>query len=79
MEKEVSFLDVETWGTLAQKCNEQARKGRSVRVVGRIRQDRWNDQEGKARSKIVVVAEHVEFRPMQAHEVNKNGEPEMER
>jgi single-strand DNA-binding protein len=32
-------------------------------VVGRLKQSRWNDADGKPRSKITIVAEHVEFRP----------------
>jgi single-strand DNA-binding protein len=34
-----------------------------VRVVGRLKQDRWEDQEGKTRAKVHIVAEHVEFKP----------------
>jgi single-strand DNA-binding protein len=34
-----------------------------VRVVGRLKQDRWNGSDGKPRSRIAIVAEHVEFRP----------------
>jgi single-strand DNA-binding protein len=63
MEKEVSFFDVETWAKLAEHCYNQGRKGRGVRVVGRLKQDRWNSVDGKAHSKIAIVAEHVEFRP----------------
>ncbi|MCL2214035.1 MAG: single-stranded DNA-binding protein [Treponema sp.] len=62
-EKEVSFFDVETWARLAEACYEKGRKGRGVRVVGRLKQDRWNDADGKPRSRITIVAEHVEFRP----------------
>jgi single-strand DNA-binding protein len=63
MEKEVSFFDVETWAHLAENCSNLGRKGRGVRVVGRLKQERWNDNEGKPRSKVKIVAEHVEFRP----------------
>jgi len=62
-EKEVSFFDVETWAKLAEVCYTKGKKGRGVRVVGRLRQSRWNDTDGKARSRITIVAEHVEFRP----------------
>jgi single-strand DNA-binding protein len=34
-----------------------------VRVVGRLKQDRWTGPEGQARSKVQIVAEHVEFKP----------------
>jgi single-strand DNA-binding protein len=63
LEKEVSFFDVETWAKLAENCGNLGRKGRGVRVVGRLKQERWNDGDGKPRSKIKIVAEHVEFRP----------------
>jgi len=63
MEKEVSFFDVESWGKLAESVNNLGRKGRGVRVVGRLKQERWQNSEGKAMSRIVIVAEHVEFRP----------------
>jgi single-strand DNA-binding protein len=63
IEKEVSFVDIESWGKLAESCYNHGRKGRSVRVVGRIRQDRWTGADGKPHARFVIVAEHVEFRP----------------
>jgi single-strand DNA-binding protein len=62
-EKEVSFFEVETWARLAEACYAKAKKGRGVRVVGRLKQDRWNGPDGKLCSKVSIVAEHVEFRP----------------
>jgi single-strand DNA-binding protein len=63
MQKEVSYFDVSTWARLAEVCGEYLKKGRGVRVVGRLRQDKWTDPEGKPRSRIEIVAEHVEFKP----------------
>ena len=63
MEKEVSFFDVESWGKLAENVNNLGRKGRGVRVVGRLKQERWQNSEGRAMARVVIVAEHVEFRP----------------
>ncbi len=62
-EKEVSFFDVETWSRLAENCGNLGHKGRGVRVVGRLKQDRWTGTDGKQHSKIKIIAEHVEFRP----------------
>lgn len=62
-QKEVSFFDVEAWSRLAERCGEYLSKGRGVRVVGRLKQDRWTDKEGNNRNKVKIVAEHVEFRP----------------
>jgi single-strand DNA-binding protein len=63
MEKEVSFFNIEAWSRLAESAANLGRKGRGVRVVGRLRQDRWNDTGGKPQSRVVIVAEHLEFRP----------------
>lgn len=54
-EKEVSFFEVETWSKLAQTCGEVLRKGRGVRVVGRLKQDRWEDADGKHQARIKIV------------------------
>jgi len=61
-EKETGYLDVETWGKLAEACGSRGQKGISVRVVGRLKQDRWTNAAGENRSRVVIVAEHVEFR-----------------
>ena len=62
-QEEVGYFDVETWGRLAETCGEYLTKGRGVRVVGRLKQERWEDAEGKYHSRIRIVGEHVEFRP----------------
>ena len=38
-EKEVSFFDVEAWARLGIACTENLKKGRGVRVVGRLNID----------------------------------------
>ncbi len=59
--EEVSFFDVASFGRTAEVCSRYATVGRHVRVVGRIKQDRWKNQEGKAQSKVSIIAEHVEL------------------
>jgi len=54
-EKEVSYFDVETWSRLAQNCGEMLKKGRGVRVVGRLKQDRWEDPNGKTQARVKIV------------------------
>lgn len=61
--EEVSFFDVEAYGKMAEICDKNVTRGRGARVVGRLKQDRWKDSDGKNKSKIYVVAEHVEFKP----------------
>jgi single-strand DNA-binding protein len=72
LQKEVSFFDVSTWTRLAEVCGEYLKKGRGVRVVGRLKQDRWTDTDGKPHSRVLIVAEHVEFKP----QLRKEGEGE---
>ncbi|GHU97954.1 single-stranded DNA-binding protein [Spirochaetia bacterium] len=79
MEKETSFFDVETWAKLAETCEQLGHKGRGVRVVGRLKQDRWNDGEGKARSRVTIVAQHIEFRPEMKREEQSDEGVEEER
>ena len=73
-EKEVSFFEVESWSKLAEACYTKGRKGRGVRVVGRLKEDRWNGTDGKPHSRITIVAEHVEFRPEFKKETKSSGE-----
>ncbi|WP_010254147.1 single-stranded DNA-binding protein [Treponema primitia] len=63
IENEVSFFDVESWSKLAESCYNLGHKGRGVKVVGRLKQDRWAGPDGKQRSRVSIVAEHIEFRP----------------
>ena len=65
---EASFFDVEAYGNMAEYCGEKAKKGRGVRVVGRLKQDTWKDSNGKSTSKVYVVAEHIEYKPVKKAE-----------
>jgi single-strand DNA-binding protein len=71
LEKEVSFFDVEAWGTLAESCNAMGKKGRGVRLAGRLKQERW-DKDGDRRSKVVIVVERAEWKPEKKGEI-RNG------
>ncbi len=62
-EKGVSYFEIQTWAKLAEICAEYLKKGRSVRIVGRLKQDRWKGNDGKSKSKIYIIADHVEFKP----------------
>lgn len=65
--EEVSFFDVEAYGKMAEICEKNTLKGRGIRVVGRLKQNRWKDNDGKNQSRIVVVAEHCEYKPKAAN------------
>ena len=60
--EETLFVDVDVWGAQAENCSKYLSKGRKVGVTGRLKQDHWEDKEtGQKRSKILVVADSVQF------------------
>ncbi len=60
--EEVSNFKVGCYGAMARSLAPQLTKDKEVRVVGRLKQHKWTDKDGKKWSEIVVVAEHVEIR-----------------
>lgn len=64
LENEVSYFDIITYGKMAVICSTDCEKGRGIRVVGRLRQEKWTDDNGGKHSKVVIVAEHIEFKPL---------------
>ena len=64
--EEVSFVETAAPDKLGEVCAEHLTKGRGIRVVGRLKQERFDDADGNAREKFLIVAEHVEFKPQRA-------------
>ena len=63
--EKVSYFDIEAYGILGEYVSMYGKKGRTVRIVGRIKQSRWKDGDGKNCSRVFVIAEHIEFKPME--------------
>ena len=62
VQKDAAFFDVEAWGAnFSSRVVKMAKKGRGLRVVGRLKQDRWKGEDGKNFSKIYIIAEHIDF------------------
>ena len=59
--EETTFVDVTVWSKLAELCGEHLTKGGKVAIVGRLKLDTWETKDGQKRSKLVVVANDVEF------------------
>lgn len=62
IQEETTFVDIEVWGQTAENCGKYLKKGDSVLVDGRLKQDKW-EKDGQARSKMKVVAFAVQFMP----------------
>jgi single-strand DNA-binding protein len=67
MKKKLFTFEVQTRGRLAETCKEYLRKGRGVRIVGRLEEVRWLEDLGEGEmaehDEVFIVAEHVEFKP----------------
>lgn len=57
-EDRASFVDCSAFGNYARSVSRSMDKGTLVAIQGRLRQDRWQAQDG-TRSKLKVVAEQI--------------------
>lgn len=56
---DVAYVDVEAWDTGAVKLGE-AKKGEKLMVKGSLKQQTWENQEGKKMSKLIIRADEFE-------------------
>ena len=56
---ETSQFKVVAFGRM---CKIPLKEGSGVRVVGRLKQNKWTDSEGASHSEVQIVAEHIEIR-----------------
>jgi len=68
MVRDTDYFSIEARGKLAETCSKYGRKGRGVRIVGRLKQDRLNGNDENNQSIFFIIAEHIEFRPQQEKE-----------
>ncbi len=59
---EATFMQVQAWGDLADKCLANLKKGMSVRVVGRMRLSKWLNKDNEERKNLEILAQHIEYR-----------------
>ena len=57
--EEKSQFKVVVYGSM---CNLSLKDGVGIRLVGRLKQNKWTDSEGVSHSEVQIVAEHIEFR-----------------
>ena len=69
----VSFFQVEVWGqNFATKIAPMLKKGSSLRVTGKLRQDTWIGQDGVKHEKIFIRASGIDFVNYQRANSNNN-------
>ena len=57
--EEKSQLKVVVYGGM---CNIPVKEGSGIRLVGRIKQNKWTDGDGVSHSEVQIVAEHIEIK-----------------
>ncbi len=82
-QKDTCFVNIVVWRQMAEVCNQYLQKGRQVFVEGRLQSRSWQNNEGKNRSVLEVVASRVQFMPQgtprqEAQEVDLGRQPEEE-
>ena len=60
-EDEPNFFDIVVWGRQGESLHQYLVKGKMVGVDGELRQDRWQQQDGQNRSKVVIVANYLQL------------------
>jgi single-strand DNA-binding protein len=56
-----SFFDVTAWDKKAETVTKFFHKGKQILIIGRLKQDRWQTQDGQNRSKVGIVLEQFFF------------------
>lgn len=59
--EEVSYFDIECYNQMADRAVKKICKGRGIRIVGRLKQNRWKDND-EYHSRVFIIAEHIEYR-----------------
>ena len=62
-QEETTFVDITIWGRQAESLQEYLVKGRHIMVVGRLKLNKWETEEGDKRSKLTMVAEKINLTP----------------
>lgn len=60
-ESKPNFFEVTVWGKQAEICNEYLSKGSKVMIDGRLEWNKWENKEGQTNSRVIIVAQQIEF------------------
>lgn len=60
-QQEADYFRVSAWDKLAEHCQKYLDKGKKVAVVGAVKVNTYNANDGSARAQMEVTADEVEF------------------
>ncbi len=58
--EEVSFFNCTMFGKLAENVGKYVTKGKQIAIVGKLKQDRW-EQDGQNRSNIKIIIQELQL------------------
>lgn len=61
IKEETEWHNVEAWGKTAEIINQYVKKGSKVLIKGRLKTDKWEDQDGVKRQVTKVVVNNIIF------------------
>ena len=70
-QEETTFVDVTIWGKQAESLHTYLVKGRHLMIVGRLKLNKWETEEGDKRSKLTMVADKINLTPSGGGKNNK--------
>ena len=59
LKDEVDYFDIEYYGKGAESIGVYLKKGKQIDLWGRLKQERWQNNDGQNRSRIKLIATHV--------------------
>ena len=57
----VSYISVDSWNKVAENCSKYLKKGRLVRVKGRLKQSSYMSKDGQKKNVVTIEASEVDF------------------
>lgn len=60
-EREADFFEINAWGSKAEFVSRNFTKGKMIAIVGKLKTQKWKDQNGNNRYKTFVEAEDIYF------------------
>ena len=54
-------FDVVSFGVCKDSFLSQLKNSNKIRLVGRLKQDKWEDSDGVTHSKVYIVSEHIDI------------------
>lgn len=73
--EEVDFFNIVVFSKQAENCNKFIKKGSKVAISGRLQSSSYKDKDGKATTRIDIIAEEVQFLDSKPKESMENLTP----